>query len=430
LKNLGSSSSSNYRISKSANLNPLLFQIAFRYLVSKKSTNAINIITAVAMTGMALGSMALILVLSVFNGFEGLVVSLYSSFNPDILVNVKQGKVFTLPDSTVESIAELPEVASISSVLEENAIFKYDDHEYIATIKGVDDNYVKVTGVEAKMVEGKFILSENGISYAVMGAGVAGALSVNLENNFNSVQVFLPKRGKETLSLDPSQAFIRKNIAPSGVFSIQQEFDSKYILASLDFVRELLNYSEQVSAIEIKLNPGANAEVAKKKINAMLGDGFSVQDRFEQNKFLYRVMRTEKWAVFAILSLILIIAAFNIIGSLSMLVIEKTKDIAILKTLGADNGMIRKIFLLEGLLTSLTGSLAGVALAVVLCLIQINFGLIKLEGSGTFVIDAYPVEMQAGDFLLVGLTVVLIAVATSWIPAQRAAAGSAMVVNE
>lgn len=382
------------------------------------------------MTGMALGSMALILVLSVFNGFEGLVVSLYSSFNPDILVKVKQGKVFMLPDSTVARITELPEVAALSRVLEENAIFKYDDHEYIATIKGVDDNYVNVTGVEDKIVEGKFVLKDKGISYAVMGAGVAGALSVSLDNNFSSLQVYLPKRGKETMSLDPSQAFIRRNIAPSGVFSIQQEFDSKYILAPLDFVRELLNYNGQVSAIEIKLKPGADEAVAKRKISEMSGEGFSVQDRFGQNKFLYRVMRTEKWAVFAILSLILVIAAFNIIGSLSMLVIEKTKDIAILKTLGADNGMIRRIFLLEGLLTSVTGSLAGVTLAVVLCLLQIHFNLIKLEGSGTFVIDAYPVQMQWGDFALVGITVVLIAVATSWIPAQRAASRGAVVANE
>lgn len=411
-------------------MNSLLYQIAFRYLVSKKSTNAINIITAVAMTGMALGSMALILVLSVFNGFEGLVISLYRSFNPDMLVSVKQGKVFTLPDSTVIMLAGLPEVESISSVLEENAIFKYDDQEYIATIKGVDDNFGTVTGVAGKMVEGKYVLNEKGISYAVVGAGVAGQLSVNLEDPFNSIQVYLPRRGKETMSLDPAQAFIKKNITPSGVFSIQQEFDSKYILAPLDFVRELLNYEKQVSAIEIKLKQGVSAEQAKKKISSLLGDGFAVLDRYEQNKFLYRVMRIEKWAVFAILSLILVIAAFNIIGSLSMLVIEKTCDIAILKTLGADNSMIRKIFLLEGLLTSLTGSLAGVLMAVILCLIQINFKPIKLEGSGTFVIDAYPVQMQWGDFALVGITVVLIAVATSWIPAQRAASRSAVVVNE
>ncbi|HXH20083.1 MAG TPA: ABC transporter permease [Chitinophagales bacterium] len=411
-------------------MNPLLLRIAFRYLVSKKSTNAINIITAVAMAGMALGSMALILVLSVFNGFEGLVVSLYQAFNPDIIVTVREGKVFTLNDSTIRRISGVNGVENISKVLEENAILKYNDQEYIATIKGVDNHFESVTEVGDKIVEGKFVLSDHGVNYAVVGAGVAAALSVNLENDLSTIQVYLPRRGKETLSLDPSQAFIKKNITPAGVFSIQQEFDSKYIIAPLDFVRELLNYETQMSAIEIKLKPGADAQRVKAQLKQILNDGFLVQDRYEQNKFLYRVMRTEKWAVYAILSLILVIAAFNIIGSLSMLVIEKTRDIAILKTMGADNALIRKIFLLEGLLTSLIGSCIGVILAVVLCLIQIYFKVIKLEGSGTFVIDAYPVEMQAQDFLLVAATVVAIAFATSWLPAQRAASRSAVIIHE
>ncbi len=382
------------------------------------------------MLGMTFGSMALILVLSVFNGFEGLVVSLYQSFNPDIMVSAKQGKVFVMEDSIVNQISGISGIESFSKVLEENAIFKYNDHEYIATIKGVDKNFESVSGVGGKMVEGKFVLSEKGISYAVLGAGVADALSVNLKNQLNTIQVYLPKRGKETLSLDPAQAFSRKNIAPAGIFSIQQEFDSKYILAPLDFVRELLSYETQVSAIEIKLKPDADAQLAKKELTKILGGSCLVQDRYEQNKFLFRVMRIEKWAVYAILSLILVVAAFNIIGSLSMLVIEKTKDIAILKTMGADNGMIRKIFLLEGLLTSLTGSLIGILIAVFLCLIQIYFKLIKLQGSGTFVIDSYPVEMKWQDFLLVAATVVVIAVATSWIPAQRAVSRSAIIIQE
>lgn len=411
-------------------MNPLLFQIAFRYLVSRKSTNAINIITLVSMTGMAFGSMALILVLSVFNGFEGLVVSLYHAFNPDVQITATQGKVFKADSLTTEKIASLEEVASVSKTLEENVILKYNDHEYIASIKGVDDEYERVAGVNKKMVEGNFVLQENGSSYAVLGAGVAGSLLVDLENRFNSIQVFLPRRGKETMSLDPSQAFIKKNIQPAGIFSIQQEFDSKYMLVPLDFVRELLNYHDEVSALEIKLKPQADAQLAKEHLKKILGEGFDIKDRYEQNRFLYRVMRIEKWAVYAILSLILVIAAFNIIGSLSMLVIEKTKDIAILKTLGADNGMIRKIFLLEGLLTSLLGSLAGVAIAVVLCLIQIKFEVIKLQGSGTFVIDAYPVEMQWQDFALVAATVIVIAVATSWLPAQRAASRSAIIIQE
>lgn len=411
-------------------MNPLLFQIAFRYLLSRKSTNAINVITLVSMIGMGAGTMALILVLSVFNGFEGLVVSLYHAFNPDMQITATEGKVFEADEQTIGKIAALGEVEHVSRVLEENVILRYNDHECIASIKGVDGEYEEVTGVREKMVEGTFVLGRGGNSYAVLGAGVAGTLLVDVENTMNTVQVYLPRRGKETMSLDPSQAFIKKNIQPAGVFSIQQDFDSKYVLVPLDFVHELLNYTNEVSALEIKLNPDANSEAAKQKIAAILGAGFSVKDRYEQNKFLYRVMRIEKWAVYAILSLILIIAAFNIIGSLSMLVIEKTKDIAILKTMGADNGMIRKIFLLEGLFTSLTGSLVGALLAVLLCLAQIYFKLLKLQGSGTFVIDSYPVEMQWQDFLLVGATVIVIAIATSWIPAQRAASRSAIIVRE
>jgi len=411
-------------------VNPLLFQIAFRYLVSKKSTNAINWITRVAMTGMGFGTMALILVLSVFNGFEGLVISLYHAFNPDVQITAKEGKVFSLDEQTLNKIVALSEVEHIAQALEENVILKYKDHEYIASIKGVDREYQQVTGVQEKMVEGKFVLAENGINYAVLGAGVAGSLLIDVENTLHTIQVYLPRRGKETMSLDPSQAFIKKNIQPSGVFSIQQEFDSKYMLAPLDFVRELLNYETELSTLEIKLKPDADVKNAKQQLEKIVGEKFSVKDRYEQNKFLYRVMRMEKWAVYAILSLILVIAAFNIIGSLSMLVIEKTKDIAILKTMGADNGMIRKIFLLEGLLTSLTGSLIGALMAVLLCVIQIQFNVIKLQGSGTFVIDSYPVEMQGQDFLLVAATVIVIAVATSWLPAQRAASRSAIIVQE
>lgn len=382
------------------------------------------------MTGMGFGTMALILVLSVFNGFEGLVISLYHAFNPDVQVTATAGKVFSLDEQTIAKISALNEVQHVAQALEENVILKYKDHEYIASIKGVDREYEQVTGVQKKMVDGKFVLSENGINYAVLGAGVAGSLLIDVENTLQTIQVYLPRRGKETMSLDPSQAFIKKNIQPAGVFSIQQEFDSKYMLVPLDFVRELLNYETEVSTLEIKLKANADVEAAKQKLGKILGEKFSVKDRYEQNKFLYRVMRMEKWAVYAILSLILVIAAFNIIGSLSMLVIEKTKDIAILKTMGADNGMIRKIFLLEGLLTSLTGSLIGAIVAVVLCAVQIQFEVIKLQGSGTFVIDAYPVEMQGQDFLLVAATVIVIAVATSWLPAQRAASRSAIIVQE
>ncbi|GIV33750.1 MAG: membrane protein [Chitinophagales bacterium] len=411
-------------------MNPLSFQIALRYLISKKSVTAINIITGVAMTGMMFGTMALILVLSVFNGFESLVVTLYQSFNPDIRITVREGKVFSPAQVSLAALQQLDEVTAITAVLEENAIMRYQDREYIGTIKGVDGNYTRVNGVSGKTIEGTFTLEEKGQPYAVLGAGVAGALGVTLENQLNALQIYVPRRGKETLSLDPSQAFVRKNIRPAGVFSIQQDFDSKYVLVPLEFVQDLLDYDEEISALEIKLKPGVHLSTAEKKIKDIAGNNFEVLNRYAQNKFLYRIMRIEKWAVFAILTLILLIASFNIIGSLSMLVIEKRKDIAVLKVMGADNRLIRKIFLLEGLLTSLAGSLAGALVAVLLCVIQMQFQIIKLQGSGTFVIDAYPVEIRASDFILVGFTIICISMGASWIPTQRAVEREAIMIHE
>jgi len=402
-------------------MNLLPLQIAFRYLISKKSTNAINIISGVSMTGMACGSLALVLVLSVFNGFEGLVISLYHSFNPDIKVTVKEGKVFNLEKDDLEKLAALKGVESIAQALEENAILKYNDNEYIATIKGIDEHYTKVSKVGDKIIAGDFIIKDHKTSYAVVGAGVAGVLAIDLDNRLSSISIFLPKRGKETMALDPSQAFVRRTIFPSGIFSIQQEFDNKYVFVPLELTRELLKYSTEISSLEFKLNPEVDFKETQDQIASILGDKFHVKDQFQQNEFLYRVMRNEKWAVFAILSFILIIAAFNIIGSLSMLVIEKTKDIAVLKAMGATKSLIRKIFLIVGMLTSLIGSFSGIMLAIIICLIQINFEVIKLQGSGTFVIDAYPVEMKISDFFLVALTVITISLITSWFPANRAA---------
>lgn len=411
-------------------MNLLPLRIAFRYLISKKSTNAINIISGVSMLGMACGSLALVLVLSVFNGFEGLVISLYQSINPDIEVTAKEGKVFKLENDELEKIAALEGVEFISQALEENAILRYNDNEYIATIKGVDAYFVQISQVSGKMIGGEFLTGDQNKPYAVVGAGVAGALALDLDNRLNAISIFLPKRGKTTMALDPSQAFIRKTISPSGVFSIQQEFDNKYVFVPLEFTRDLLKYVSELSSLEIKLYPGANKKHTQNQIAAIMGDRFHVKDRFEQNEFLYRVMRSEKWAVFAILSFILIIAAFNIIGSLSMLVIEKTKDIAVLKAMGATKGLIRRIFLWEGMLTSLIGSFTGIILGIIICWIQINFEVIKLQGSGTFVIDSYPVVMKASDFVLVAVTVITISILTSWVPAHRAALQNAIISPE
>ncbi len=408
----------------------LAFRIAKRYLFSKKSTNAINIISGVSMVGMGVGSMALILVLSVFNGFEGLVLSLYNSFYPQVKILPDKGKTFTLSSDTLEQIRSMDGVAHISEVLEEKALAKTSKDEQIITLKGVDSNYVHVTGVDSAVERGEFLLSQGENDYAVIGRGVEAKLGLNVSGNYPApLKVYMPKRGDNTY-INPSRAFNRKPIVPKGVFEIQQEFDSKFVIVPIAFTRELLEYDREVSAIELSTDGSVGQEQVIHNLEALLGNKFVVQNRYQQNRFLYKVMQTEKWAVYAILTLILIIAAFNIVGSLTMLVIDKAKDIAILKVMGATKGLIRLIFLIEGMLTSLIGAGTGVLLAFLIALAQQYFELIKIQGAGTFVIQEYPVDLQAADFGLVLMTVIVISLIASWLPANRAASQQWLIQEE
>ncbi len=410
----------------------LPFTFAARYLVSKKSTNAINLITFISMLGMAVISMAMVLVLSVFNGFEGLTISLFNSFNPDIQVSATEGKVFTVTDEQENALLAMPGIAMVSRVLEEKAALKYDKYEFIGSVKGVDDLYGNVTGIDSAMLEGrKFVLRSKGRNYAVVGAGVQGKLAINPDDQHREISILVPNRSGRKGGLVPTQAFNRGQVLPSGAFSIQAEFDNKYVFVPLSLMQELLQYDQEISALEIKIDlTQTTVAKAKKDLVAIMGTGFTLKDRYEQNAFLYKIMRTEKWITYAILSLILGIAAFNIIGSLSMLVLEKKQDIAVLKALGADAGTIRRIFLAEGLLSSLMASAIGIVIAIIICLIQINFEVIPMPGSGTFVVTAMPVKLKIMDFLLVGGTVVAISLLASWIPAYRAASIGNLVNKE
>lgn len=407
----------------------LAFRIAKRYLFSKKSTNAINIISGVSMVGMGVGSMALILVLSVFNGFEGLVLSLYNSFYPEVKILPEQGKTFTLSSDTLDQIRSMDGVAHISEILEEKALAKTSKDEQIITLKGVDSNYLYVTGLDSAVERGDFLLNQGAEQYAVIGRGVEAKLGLNVSGNYPApMKVYMPKRGDKTY-INPSRAFNRESIVPKGVFEIQQEFDSKYVIVPIAFTRELLEYEQELSAIELSIHKGKEQEQVIQHLQGYLGDEFKVQNRYQQNRFLYKVMQTEKWAVYAILTLILVIAAFNIVGSLTMLVIDKAKDIAILKVMGATKGLIRLIFLMEGMLTSLIGSGTGVLLAFLIVLVQEYFELIKIQGAGTFVIQEYPVDLQLADFGLVLITVIVISLLASWLPANRAA-GQRWLIQE
>ncbi len=406
----------------------LSLTFARRYFISKKSSNAVNIISWVSVLGMVVGSLGLILVLSVFNGFEGLVISLYNSFDPDFTITAKEGKSFITDSVLLKKLTSTQGIHAVSQVIEENALLTYGENQYIATVKGVEANYGEVSGIDSSMYNGIFQLRQGDQQFAVIGAGLEQSLGVNYDDPFGFISVYIPKKGKST-SINPEDAFNRDVIKPSGSFAIQAEFDSKYIFVPIEFARELTGYSRDVSSLEVAMDAGTNTAAMQRKIEAIFGNKFEVRNRLEQNVTLYKVMKTEKWAVYAILTLILIIAAFNIIGSLSMLVIEKKKDISILRTMGANETLIRNIFLSEGLLLAFIGCITGFLIAVIIILLQQKFELLKM-GGGSFVIDAYPVIMKAGDFFLVFITVMIIGLIAAWFPSYRASRSQFIIVKD
>lgn len=399
----------------------LAWLFAQRYFVARKSTNAINIIAAVSVIGMMVGTMALLLVLSVFNGFEDLVTSLYNSFNPDLKVEARIGKTFEVDSSTIYKLEQLPGVKAVSEVLEENALLRYNDKDMVGRLKGVDDKFIDVSGIDSTIVGGKYMLTDaDSLNYAVVGLGIQAMLGVNIDNQFSRLEIYMPRRQGKVSTTSPENAFKQQVIYPIGVYAIQQDFDAKYTIVPLQFMRNLLDYdTPQVSALEIALLPNANMATVQTAVEQLLGKDFKVSDRYQQDEFLYKVMRTEKWAVYLILTFILIIAAFNIVGSLSMLVIEKKHDLGILRAMGANSQFIRRVFMLEGILLGGVGGFMGMLLAFVICLAQQHFKLLRLAGD-TFLIDAYPVSMRWFDFLMVGITVIIIALLAAYFPAQRA----------
>ncbi len=391
----------------------LSFYIARRYLLGKKSQNAINIISGISVVGVTVGTMALVIVLSVFNGFDSVVKSLFSTFDPDIKISAVEGKTFIPDPEATGRILELEGVEAVSQVLEENVLLLYDEKQHIATIKGVDDSFQAVTGLDSMIYEGTMKLKEKNRFYAVVGQGVAYSLRIGL-NFINPMYVYSIDRKSRFNMAQPEESIRRDFIFPSGIFAIEQDFDSKYIIVPIEFTRKLLSYDNEVTFLEVKLDPQFPAGEVQEEITSILGDGFHVKNRQQQNDLFYRVMKSEKWAIFLILTFILIIASFNIIGSLSMLIIDKKRDIVTLRNMGARNRLIERIFLVEGWLISVTGSILGIVLGTGISWIQQHFGLIKLKGSGSFVIDAYPVKIEPVDILLIWLTVLLI----GWIAAR------------
>lgn len=380
--------------------------IARRYLFGKKSHNIINIISIISLIGVTTGVMALVIVLSVFNGFDSLIAGLYTAIDSEVKIVPEQGKTFTIATSEFEQIRKLPNVAVFSEVVEENALFRFRRKQHIGTVKGVSRNYHTLTGLDTLMKEGSFRLWRGSQPLAVMGQGVAYFLSASLAQ-FDPLYIYLPRRGRIGLSLE--SAFGKKAIMPSGIFAVEQEFDSRYVFIPIKVIRKLLRYdSTRVTSVELKLKDASRDRETIGQIKSILGNGYKVLNRYQQNESLYRTMKTEKFAIALILILILVVASFNIIGSLSMLIIDKQKDVATLRSMGADNSLIRKIFLFEGLLISAGGTILGTVLGLVVCWAQITFKLIKLQGRGNFIIDAYPVDIRLSDIGLIVGTVMLI----------------------
>lgn len=392
---------------------------ALRYFKAKKTTNAINIISWVSVVAIAVGTAAMVLVLSVFNGFESLVKNLYSSFYADVKISPAAGKTFFISPEQTDSIATNPGIAAYTKVVEEKAAVINGDYQTIVSMKGVDENYGKVTGVPQKIIRGKFDLGTDESPNAILGSGVEGLLGVNSATSIYQLAIYLPKKAVQ--SKDPKASLPQGNILPVGTFAIQQDFDNKYIITNLQFMKRQMGWQEnEFSGIEIKLKEGASVQQVKESLQKIFNSSFKVEDRYEQNKTLYTVMRVEKWVIFGILSLILIVAAFNMIGALTMLVLEKKKDIQVLQAMGADRSFIRKVFLSEGVLLAGVGAFSGMLLAVILCLLQQQFKFIPLQGN-SFVIDYYPVKILPTDLLIIALTIFLVAIIASLVPANKAA---------
>lgn len=392
--------------------------IARRYLFSKKSQRAINIISMISVVGVMIGTAALIIVLSVFNGFESLILRLYNSFDPDLKISLVEGKTFSINDFPLQELRSMEGVGYVTEVLEENALVKYRDKQTIVTIKGVSDDFEAMTGIDTMIVDGKYLLKDGDLDYALVGGGIAYNLQLNTGDLKSQLEIYAPKKNEASL-LNPEDAFNRRFLSATGIFSIQQEFDTKYIIVPLRFAYEVLDKDSQLSTIEVGFKQGVDMEKMQVAISDLVGKTYQIKNRYQQHELIYKIMKSEKWAVFLILTFILIIATFNVISSLTMLVIEKKKDIAILHSMGAHSSLLRKIFLLEGLFITFIGAFIGLFLGFVICFLQERFGLIELGGSGSFVIDAYPVKMKATDFFYVLATVFFIGLIAAWYPSKR-----------
>ncbi|WP_154853837.1 FtsX-like permease family protein [Cyclobacterium xiamenense] len=393
----------------------LSYFIAARYFKSKAKKNFITVLSRISMIGVAVGTMALVVVLSVFNGLEDLIKGLYASFDADLKVMPVMGKSFEVDGDFLASIENSEGVAILTEVIEDNALVRYGDHQVVATLKGVSDNFLGQNRFEKGRLTGEMSLGEEGRPEAILGRGLSYFLLLDLDDEFELMQVFYPKEPRAG-SIDPSSMYNREVIRPAGIFSIEKQYDDEYLIVPLDFAARLLEYGERRTALEIKVAEGYSIQAVKDNLRQLLGEDFSVKDSDEQHASLLMTIRLEKLFVFLTLTFILAVASFNIFFSLSMLAIEKKKDIAVLLSMGGTRRFIRAIFLKEGAIIAFSGAVAGLLLGFLICWIQDRFGLVSL-GVTSSIVDAYPVKMQWTDFLYTSLSVIIITLLASYRPA-------------
>lgn len=399
----------------------LPFFIARRYLFSKKKHNAINIISGISVCGVALATLALVCTLSVFNGFQDMVAGFFTAFDPELKITVREGKVFDPLDPRIQQVRALPEIDVWTETLEENAMVQYKDRQAMAVIKGVEDNFGQLTSIDSLLYgAGEFVLNDSVVDYGFMGVELVSELGTGIQF-VDPLRVYAPKRNVRVNVANPSAAFNQDYLfSPGAVFVVnQQKYDARYILAPLSFARRLFDYDTEVSAIELKLKPGSSTDAVQKNMERILGDGFAVQNRYEQQADVFRIMEIEKLISYLFLTFILTVACFNVIGSLSMLILDKREDTETLRNLGADDRLIARIFLFEGRMISVSGATVGIVLGLLLCFLQQRFGLISLGGgNGSFVVDAYPVSVHATDIIVVFVTVIAVGFLSVWYPVR------------
>lgn len=373
----------------------------------------------VSVCGVVIATIALVCALSVYNGFNDLIANLFSNFDPELKITPRTGKVFTPTEPAIRQVCSLPEVASSCEVLQDNALVRYRERQVIATLKGVDDHFNQLTSIDSVLIDGRFLLQDEVVNYATLGIGLASALGVNA-GFVSPLELYVPKRDEKVNLSNPATSFNQEYAFIGGVFCINQQlYDENFMIIPIALARTLFHYDNEVTAIELKLKEGSNLTTTRLKIQQLLGDSYVVEDRYEQQKASFKMMQVEKWMTFLILCFILTIALFNVVGSLSMLMIEKQEDVRTLRNMGADNALIRRIFLFEGWMISGMGAFIGILIGVTLCLLQQSFGLIKLgEMSGAFIVDAYPVHVVLSDILAVFFTVLTIGFLAAWYPVR------------